>query len=440
MAEITPFKATRYNGIKFPTISKVICPPYDVIHVPEYHKLLARHPNNIVRVELPLQQGKGDKYSLAAELWNKWFKQHVLEEDKAPGYYGYEQRFSVNNVAMVRRGFFAALKLETPGKGSVRPHERTFPKHKEDRLKLMRATHANISPIFGIFFDAEKKAAALLAERMALKPAVVCRDDKGVSHKLWHWSDKDAIRTLSSVVKKGDVLIADGHHRYETAWNYAQERLKKERSKSKKKAYRYVLTFMCPLSDPGLVIQPTHRAVRSDATLEQWTTRIAPYFTMEPVDSLTTLLNRLRTTEERTALALVLKGGKIFWLTSKTKGTSMPVVALHEGILKDVPLDHISYGQHPKEMVENLQRGEAEAVFLLPPPDKAAFAKICKAGRLLPQKSTYFYPKVGTGLVMRSLDGEVNPRCIRLSVSSADGRASITSSRFGLNRSFPPKI
>lgn len=411
MADIAPFRAVRYNENKFATVSKVMCPPYDVIHVPEYHKLLGRHVNNIVRIELPLQQGKTDRYKLAADFWTKWQKQRVLVEDKAPGYYGYEQRFSVNNENFVRRGFFAALKLETPGKGRIRPHERTFSKHKEDRLRLMRATNANVSPIFGIFFDKQKKAAALMDKRMAQKPLVVSRDDKGVTHKLWYWSDAEAIKTLGGVLRAEDVLIADGHHRYETAWNYGQECAAKSRSASKKQAFRYVMTFLCPLADPGLVIQPTHRAVRvpegQGNDLASWQRRIEPYFTMQKVDGLTALLARLRTTKERNALAFVLEGGKLFWLRPKSKGPSMPVVALHEGILKDFPLDAISYGQQPKGLVENLQRGEANAVFLLPPPDKDAFARICKAGRLLPQKSTYFYPKLATGLVMRSLGGEV---------------------------------
>jgi len=410
MAEILPFKALRYNESKFATVSKVICPPYDVIHVPEYHKLLGRHANNIVRVELPLQQGKTDRYKVAADFLAKWQKQRVLMEDKAPGYYGYEQRFSVNGENFVRRGFFAALKLETPGKGRIRPHERTFPKHKQDRLLLMRATHANVSPIFGIFFDKQKKAAALLAQRMAEKPLVTSRDDRGVTHKLWSWTDADAVKTLTQVVRAEDVLIADGHHRYETAWNYAQERRAKDRG-AKRKGYQYVMTFLCPLADPGLVIQPTHRAVRLPEGVANdpasWEKRIAPYFSMQKVDGLTALLARLRTTTESSALAFVHQAGKLYWLRSKAKGPSLPVVAMHEGILKDVPLENISYGQHPKEMVENLQRGEANAVFLLPPPDKEAFARICKAGRLLPQKSTYFYPKLATGLVMRSLDGEV---------------------------------
>ena len=409
MADIIPFQAIRFNEAKFATTSKVMCPPYDVIHVPEYHKLLERHANNIVRIELPLQQGKTDRYKVAAEFWTKWQKQRVLVEDKTPGYYGYEQRFSANGENFIRRGFFAALRLETPGKGKIRPHERTFPKHKEDRLNLMRATPANVSPIFGIFFDKQKKAAALLNKRMAQKPLVTSRDDKGVTHKLWYWSDAEALKVLTQVVKAEDVLIADGHHRYETAWNYAQERNK--RSSSKKQAYQYVMTFLCPLADPGLVIQPTHRAVRLPAgatnDLAYWQKRIEPYFSMQKVSGLTALLARLRSTTESSSLAFVLQGGQLFWLRSKTKGPSMPVVALHEGILKDLPLENISYGQHPKELVENLQRGEANAVFLLPPPDKEAFARICKAGRLLPQKSTYFYPKLATGLVMRSLDGEV---------------------------------
>jgi uncharacterized protein (DUF1015 family) len=412
MAEINPFRAIRFNDVKFATVSKVMCPPYDVIHVPEYHKLLERHHNNMVRVELPLQ-GKGDRYKVAADFWNKWQKTKVLQQDKAPGYYGYEQRFSVSGENFIRRGFFAALRIETPGKGKIRPHERTFPKHKQDRLDLMRATHANVSPIFGIFFDKQKKAAALLEKRMALKPLVTSRDDKGITHKLWHWIDTEAVKLFTQVVRAEDVLIADGHHRYETAWNYAQERLGKNRSKAGKgrEAYRYVMTFLCPLADPGLVIQPTHRSIRlpmgEGNDVESWQKRIDPYFSMQKVSGLTALLSRLRSTEESSALALVLEGGKLFWLRPKTKGPSMPVVSLHEGILKNIPLENISYGQHPKELVENLQRGEAQAIFLLPPPDKEAFARICKAGRLLPQKSTYFYPKLATGLVMRTLDGEV---------------------------------
>jgi uncharacterized protein (DUF1015 family) len=413
MADIYPFRAIRFNDVKFATVSKVICPPYDVIQVPEYHKLLERHANNMVRVELPLQ-GKGDRYKVAADFWTKWQKSRALLQDKMPSYYGYEQRFSANGANFIRRGFFAALRLETPGKGKIRPHERTFPKHKEDRLHLMRATHANVSPIFGIFFDKQKKAAALLDRRMALKPLVTSRDDKGVTHKLWAWSDPEAVQVLTQVLRPEDVLIADGHHRYETAWNYAQERLGKNRSKSSAKgrqAFRYVMTFLCPLADPGLVIQPTHRAVRlpvgAGSDEKSWRQRIEPYFSMQKVSGLTALLTRLRSTEESSALALVLEGGPLFWLRPKTKDSSMPVVALNEGILKDIPLENISYGQHPKELVENLQRGEANAIFLLPPPDKEAFARICKAGRLLPQKSTYFYPKLATGLVMRSLDGEV---------------------------------
>ena len=324
--------------------------------------------------------------------------------------------------------------MERPGKGRIRPHERTFPKHKEDRLRLMRATHANVSPIFGIFFDRQKTAQDLIERRMTEKPLTVCRDDKGVTHRLWKWSDPETVKMLKKVVASGDVLIADGHHRYETAWNYGQERAKQDRAKATtKRAYRYVMTFLCSLSDPGLVIQPTHRAVRWSASLEEWKKRIDPYFTMKKMSGLSHLMTPLRKKNEHSGLGFVLEGGHLYWLKPKASPPPMPVVSLHERILKDVPLENISYGQDARDMVINLQRGESNAVFLLPPPDKEAFAAICRAGRLLPQKSTYFYPKVTTGLVMRSLDGDV----IRPLISSPGGRASTGLFRYGLNPSFP---
>lgn len=410
MVEIAPFKSIHYNLTKLPNLSNVISPPYDVIGVPEYDRLLKRHPQNIVRIELPLAQGKKDRYEIAAQLWKRWQNQRILVEDKEPAYFGYEQRFAVGTDQYFRRGFFAALRLEPPGKGHVRPHERTFPKHKEDRLRLMRATHANISPIFGIFFDRQRKAQELLGHRMMQKPLVVSRDDKGVTHRLWRWADPEAIKLLSGVLRSEDILIADGHHRYETAWNYCQERLAKTRLPAGRQAYRYVMTMLCPLADPGLVIQPTHRSVRWSIPWPHWEKRIEPHFVIQRVGGLSTLLTRLRSTQDHAALGMVVEGGKLLWLKPKpnqSAESSMPVVPLHEGILKDIPLENISYGQDPREMVQNLQRGEASAVFLLPAPDKKAFAHICKAGRLLPQKSTYFYPKLATGFLMRSLDGDL---------------------------------
>lgn len=408
MVAIAPFKAIHYHFDKFTTLSNVICPPYDVIGVIEYDKLLKRHDHNIVRIELPQALGKQDRYETAAVLLKRWQNQRVLVEDKTPAFYAYEQRFTVMSKPYVRRGFFAAMKLEPPGKGRIRPHERTFPKHKEDRLKLMRATHANVSPIFGIFFDRHKKAQTLLAKTMAGKPLTVSRDDRGVTHRLWRIEDPASVRLLAGVVAAEDVLIADGHHRYETAWDYAQERLARERSSStSKRAYRYVMTFLCPLGDSGLVIQPTHRAVIWSAPLDEWKRRIEPYFTMHPVASLAEMLAGLRDTKDPAVVGLVLEGGKLFRLKHRETGNVLPVVSLHEGVLKDIPLEHISYGQDPKDMVINLQRKECNAVFILPPPEKEAFAAICKAGRRLPQKSTFFYPKLATGLVMRSLDGDL---------------------------------
>jgi uncharacterized protein (DUF1015 family) len=403
MVDIAPFRALRYNPSKVPNLSNVICPPYDVISVPEYHRLLARSPQNLVHVELPLAQGKQDRYALAANFWQKWQNQRVLIEDKEPAYYGYEQRFLVGTQPYFRRGFFAALKLEKPGHGNIRPHERTFPKHKEDRLRLMRATQANISPIFGIFAG-QKKIQAKIMDLMKQKPLMTARDDRGVTHRLWRWSDPKITAMFTQALKKTEVLIADGHHRYETAWNFAQEK----GAASKQAASKYVMTFLCPLEDPGLVIQPTHRAVRWQTPLDDWQDRVdTASYSMQKMSSLNTLLSRLRSSENA-AMGMVVGGGKLFWLKPKNgSAAALPVIKLHERILKDIPLENISYNQDPREAVLAIQRAEANVAFLLPPPNKDLFARLCKSGRLLPQKSTYFYPKVITGFVMRSLKGDV---------------------------------
>lgn len=407
MVQIAPFKAIRYNPAKVPRLSDVISPPYDVIAVPEYHQLMERHPQNIVRIELPLAQRKEDRYVVAARFWKRWQNQRFLIEDKEPAYYGYEQRFSIGSQHLFRRGFFAVLKIEPLGRGHVRPHERTFPKHKEDRFQLMRATQANISPIFGIFFDTEKTIQSLLFDEMKEKPFLVARDDKGVTHRVWRWKNPSLQQTLTNALRKTDVLIADGHHRYETAWDYACKRDKQRRSSLRSPLpYHYVLIFLCPLADPGLIIQPTHRAVQWAASAEEWRARFMHDFSIQSVTGLKTLLTRLRTTRDPHAFAVAMEGNKLFWLkprTEKNLQESLPVVYLHEKILKDMPPEKIAYGQDARDMVLRMQRGEANVAFLLPAPDKEAFASLCEQGILLPQKSTYFYPKIGTGFVMRSL-------------------------------------
>jgi uncharacterized protein (DUF1015 family) len=242
---------------------------------------------------------------------------------------------------------------------------------------------------------------------MREKPLAVGRDEKGVTNRLWCWTDPALIKKFAQALRSQEVLIADGHHRYETTWNYAVEQNARQRSAAPCVAYRYVLAFLCPLSDPGLVIQPTHRAVRWDAAFEGWRRRIESDFTIQRVSSLNSLLARLRSTRSP-AVGMAIEGGKLFWLKPKPgRGvlSTLPVVALHEHLLRDVPAEHILYNQDPHETVLTIQRQEANVAFLLPAPDKDAFARVCRSGHLLPQKSTYFYPKIAAGFVMRSTQG-----------------------------------
>src|SRR3989339_442650 len=254
MAKIKPFHGIRY---KDGDISKFICPPYDIISAPEKERLKKSSAANLVRIELPDAAGGCNKYQSAARLFNDWRAKNVLLEDKTPALYFYEQTFADKGRKMTRRGFFAALGLENPHKGNIKPHEKTLAKPKEDRLKLIRAVRANISPIFGLFNDPKKRIVTLAKDISRAKPLSSAKDKDGVTHRFWKLEDRETIACIQNMLDNQNIFIADGHHRYETAWNYSQERKKKDKKFSKDAGYNFVLVFLCPMEDPGLSIWPT---------------------------------------------------------------------------------------------------------------------------------------------------------------------------------------
>lgn len=412
MVDIAPFRSIRYNPRRFSNLAKVICPPYDVISVPEYHALVSQHPQNIVRIELPTPGGVKERYPQAARLWHRWQSQRVLVEDRIPALFGCEQRFIAGAKRFTRRGFLAALRLEAPGRGAVRPHEQTFAKPKEDRLNLLRALQANVSPIFGVFSDTENLFCKAAARLWSGKPESVTRDEQGVTHRVWRWTDPGLVRLLRRCLREQDVLIADGHHRYETAWVYSREARARDRAPYAGRAYRYVLACLCPMEDPGLVIFPTHRAVRSHRSPDQWRSQVSRNFTVRSCARLNQLLSRLRRSDGGAALGMVLPRGLFILYPKSVQRTGvqkpLPVVLLHQRVLSGVSAQDITYSRDPYEVVSEVQRQEASAAFLLPPPSKAAFARAAMRGVILPQKSTYFYPKLPAGLIMRSLRGNVS--------------------------------
>ncbi len=404
MATVKPFNGVRYTESN---LSPLICPPYDIIPPEKKEFLMKQSSDNMVRLELPDALGGKNKYQQARSIMSSWLREGVLFKDDEPGFYFYEQGFLDHGERKVRRGFFAALKLENPQKGDVKPHEKTLAKPKEDRLKLLRSVKTNVSPIFGLFHDKKKQIVNLSKRVAALEPLAGAKDREGVSHKLWKVSDSTSVGMITKALALQQIFIADGHHRYETAWNYSQERRKKDKKYSPKAEYNYVMIFLCPMSDPGLSIWPTHRVVEAPVNLDQ---RIAEYFDVLPADRFEKLESKspqpLLLSYKGKRCTLVVKNKNILpkMMPEKCKAyRDLGVSILHSLLLQDVPADKITYVKDREEAYK-LAKQRGHCAVIVPPTPIEAVQEIALAGQTMPQKSTYFYPKVATGLVLHSLE------------------------------------
>ncbi len=384
------FRAIRYDERVAGPLSDLICPPYDIITPEERARLEAESARNFVRIELPEEGPRG--YARAAELMHDWMHEQALVADP-PSVYLHEHEFTIGGVRVVRRGVFVALRLYEPSEGVVLPHERTFPKAKADRLELLRATRANTSPIFGLIGGAPM---AMLRDAAAA-PAGNARlgDDR---HDLTRVLDTQKVARFKDALRKERVYIADGHHRYETALTYA-----KERGAGPDANERFVLTYLCALDDPGLRILATHRLVAGGRTALD--AAIARSFDAFPI--------------EREAIAdiqpgiVLVRDGKFTRLEPRADADrtalppawrELPVAIAEELLLREVrETDAVITYEHDVDRTIEAATGEWSAV-LLRAVDPLTLRAVADAGERLPQKTTYFYPKVPAGLVIRSLD------------------------------------
>ncbi|MDR2191436.1 MAG: DUF1015 domain-containing protein [Endomicrobium sp.] len=405
MAEIKPFKAMRYSK---EDITDFICPPYDVISGAEKERLKTLSPYNIVYVELSDPKGKKNKYKNAAEIFQSWISDGALIRDGKPSYYFYEQLFEDHGMKMTRRGFFAALKLENPrsARGAVKPHEKTLAKPKADRLSLLKAVKANVSPIFGLYDDDKRVTVDLCRKISKRKPSATAKDKDGVFHKLWVVDDEEIVKTATKFLSGKKMFIADGHHRYETAWNYSQEKKEKDKKYSSDKDYNYVLTYLCPMEDPGISIWPTHRVIDEPKCLEE---NIASYFDVRSSKEFAKL------SKKEIQPMMIFKDGKYRVLIIKKESLlkkAMPdkckeyrnlaVSVLHNVLIPDVDASEYIYVKDDKEAVVLAKKTGKIAIIVPATPIKSLKA-ISLNNEMMPQKSTYFYPKLASGIVIRSL-------------------------------------
>jgi uncharacterized protein (DUF1015 family) len=417
MADIQPLRALHYDQTLVGPLADVTSPPYDVIDAEQREELLKRSPFNVVAVDLP--KGEPDPYATAGELFEAWQLQGVVVRDPEPSLWAHTQAYTgPDGQTRIRQGFFCRVRIEGYGPGRVRPHERTHPGPKEDRLRLMRATRANLSPIFSLFSDPAGAAWKALEPATETEPWGEVTDGDGTNHKLWRTSDPEAIAAVQEATRDVELLIADGHHRYETANTYAEEL-------GGDGEHRYVLMCLVALEDPGLTVFPTHRLVGGLDRERQEALREAlrrdfeivevPLEQIAPEPGLGPLQLGYIDSHHQQPYRLMLKDQAI--ADAALPGFSEAYRSLDTGVLEalllkgalglsDEDISHFNglfYARSTEEALAMVRSGEYDAAFLMRPPPVSQVRDVAASGENMPPKSTFFYPKLLTGLLFNPL-------------------------------------
>ncbi len=434
MADVRPLWGIRYNDEVVGDLAQVVTPPYDVISKEAQANYYARNPYNVIRLEFGAEQ-VGDntlnnRYTRAAAALAEWRLQAVLRQDALPGYYLYQQLFSQHGQPYTRTSLLARVRLEPWSSKVVLPHEHTMSKPKDDRLKLLRACATNLSPIMSLYDDPQGRIRRLLGA-YADKAEVRITDEVGEGHRLQHITDPAQIDLIQDFFAERQLYIADGHHRYETALNYREEILEQRRQLHVDDAVQFVLMALVDVDDPGLLVLPTHRLLSglpTTALSELSTKQLARYFTVSELgigvtsDALLAQLAQTGTTEP----ALVLSTEEQNWLLRLNEQgrirmaesghseawNDLDVAVAHTLILEallgiqteDVTAGtYLRYTRDAQQAVQAVHTGEAQAALLLNATRVRQIRDVSQADDRMPQKSTYFYPKLITGLVMNPL-------------------------------------
>jgi uncharacterized protein (DUF1015 family) len=441
MAEIVPFIGTRYDTKVVNGLGEAICPPYDVITPEMQNALYNRSRHNFVRLELGKELTTDDEYNnrydRAAHCFQEWKRESVLLDELDPSFYVLEQEYEAGGRAYRRRGFFAAVRIEEGPASRIRAHEHTFPGPKADRLKLLRATQCNLSPVFVLCSDPQRKIVNFLTERATAAPTEEFVDTEGVKSRLWVVSAAPDIAVLQEATREESLLIADGHHRYETALAFRDE-MRKALGRHKNLPFDYVMMYVTSIEDDGLIILPTHRALRSDlgadTDLNEVLGDLEQYFELErlqvnfdqPKESARQLLDRIvpnHTHQFRAAMVLPDRQGIILTLKGDVNLEevmvaedlapairSLDVSILHQFIINQIWIgnpemeleeEDVIYSRDAAVILERLKRRHACVGFLVNATRIDQVQEVASAGLRMPHKSTFFYPKIPSGIVAR---------------------------------------
>ncbi len=440
MPKISAFRGIRYNLAKVGSLSKVIAPPYDVVDNQLQAQLYSNSPYNFIRLELTKPEA-GDTdpeaiYKRAGTLFRQWQRDGVLQTEPDPAIYVYHQIFDYAGRTYTRRGFMARVRLVRFGEGNIYPHEQTHAKAKDDRLRLTRACEANMSQIFGLYPDPQNEAQNILEKAIAGTAGIESVDHLGVIHRLWPVSDSAIIQKVASLVDDKAMFVADGHHRYETACNYRDE-LAAQNGGTLPEDHpaQSVLSMCMSMDDPGLIVLPTHRLLSGvpEMTSDQLIEKLGKWFDCEKVgngpDAANGTWKHIADINEQGVFGLYTAKDQTWTLATANENThgrmkqvagqqsddwrSLGVAILHHLILDDL----LGMKDHPKptyvhlveEVVAGL-KGELEGnlhypiAALVMPATVDDIRRVSLHNERMPAKSTYFYPKLLSGLVINPLN------------------------------------
>jgi uncharacterized protein (DUF1015 family) len=440
MPIVAPLRGLRYDPKHVGTLSQVIAPPYDVIDAALQTKLYEQHPANVIRLELnreePGDSDTANKYTRAARFLKDWREQGVVMQEPAAALYVYHQEFEVEGQKHVRRGVMARVRLERFGTGNIHPHEETMSGPKQDRLLLTRACKANLSQVFGLYPDPQGDVQELLDKSVAGQPPVEATDHLGVRSWMWPLADEAIAAKVAGLMGPKPVFIADGHHRYETACNYRDEiaaLYEKEHGGSQLPSdhpANFVLMMLVGMSDPGLVVLPTHRLFIEPAvaTAAELKTKLGDFFATRPAGkgpaAADQVWEEIEGENEQGTLGLYTSGDATWTLARITPAgrarmdqiasdhgpawRGLGVSILHRLVIgdllgaKEIPTP--GYVHLVREVVEGLGTGKYPLGALVMPASVEDIRKVSETGERMPAKSTYFYPKLASGLVFNPLE------------------------------------
>lgn len=422
LVDIKPFKAIRFSK-KAGSIINLVTQPYDKIDSmmqKEYYKL---SKYNFCRIILPLEN---NKYVFARNRIQEWLNKEILKKDEDPAFFVSRQVFQIDGKHFTRIGLIVALRLYNYNKEIVFPHEGTYKEPKTDRTNMLESVKKNLEPVFLIYSDPEKVTINFFSRIIKTTPLIDFQDKSGVCHSLWKVVDPKSISFIIDAMKEKILVIADGHHRYESAISYRDTR-RKEENWIKNSAFNFYMSYIVPIEEPGLVVLPTHRALKEFELTSQIMKTLSEFFILKSIDPTVSSLESFLKKNSRKHAFCVYNGSEAFGLILKNEVQTQKIInsknskeldLLDVTILRDLVFKHIMgigklkmhrdiiYAETTNEALEKVNNKEAKLAFLVNPVDPKIVWKIAQKGWQLPEKSTDFYPKPLSGLMIMDISNE----------------------------------